>query len=109
MTTGHVVGVVPSRSGSSRRPSLRPHDVLEGALRITRTLSGEGPACREHGMGIGPGDDGGRDYWAVIAPSATMSAPVTNEDSSEARNSATLAISRGSPGRPIGWKESIVS
>jgi len=48
-------------------------------------------------------------YCAVIAPSATSTVPVTNEDSSEARNSATLAISRGSPGRPIGWNESIVA
>ncbi len=48
-------------------------------------------------------------YWAVIAPSATSTVPVTNEDSSEARNRATLAISRGSPGRPMGWNESIVA
>ena len=48
-------------------------------------------------------------YFAVIPPSATMTEPVTNDDSSEARKSATLAISRGSPGRPIGWKESIVA
>ena len=48
-------------------------------------------------------------YFAVIAPSATMTEPVTKDDSSEARNSATLAISRGSPGRPIGWNESMVA
>ena len=48
-------------------------------------------------------------YFAVIPPSATSTLPVTNDDSSEARKSATLAISRGSPGRPIGWKESIVA
>ena len=50
-----------------------------------------------------------RSYCAVIAPSATSTVPVTNDDSSEARNRATLAISRGSPGRPIGWNESIVA
>jgi len=48
-------------------------------------------------------------YCAVIAPSATSTVPVTNDDSSEARKRAQLAISRGSPGRPIGWNESIVS
>ena len=53
--------------------------------------------------------EGGGTYFAVIAPSATITEPVTNDDSSEARNSATLAISRGSPGRPIGWNESIVA
>ena len=41
-------------------------------------------------------------YCAVIAPSATSTVPVTNDDSSEARKSAQCAISRGSPGRPIG-------
>jgi hypothetical protein len=51
----------------------------------------------------------GRSYCAVIAPSATSTVPVTNDDSSEARKRATLAISRGSPGRPIGWNESIVA
>ena len=54
-------------------------------------------------------DAGGGGYFAVIPPSATITEPVTNDDSSEARNSATLAISRGSPGRPIGWNESIVA
>ena len=48
-------------------------------------------------------------HFAVIAPSATMTLPVTNDASSDARNSATFAISRGSPGRPIGWNESIVA
>src|SRR4029079_17000771 len=49
----------------------------------------------------------GRPYLAVIPPSATTTDPVTNDDSSDARKSATFAISRGSPGRPIGWNESI--
>lgn len=48
-------------------------------------------------------------HLAVMPPSATITLPVTNDDSSEARKSATLAISRGSPGRPIGWNESIVA
>jgi hypothetical protein len=48
-------------------------------------------------------------HCAVIAPSATSTVPVTNDDSSDARNSATFAISRGSPGRPIGWNDSIVA
>ena len=48
-------------------------------------------------------------HLAVIPPSATITEPVTNDDSSEARKSATFAISRGSPGRPIGWNESIVA
>ena len=48
-------------------------------------------------------------YCAVIAPSATNTVPVTNDDSSEARKSAQFAISRGSPGRPMGWNESMVA
>ena len=39
---------------------------------------------------------------AVIPPSTTSSAPVMNEASSDARNSAALAISAASPKRPIG-------
>src|SRR5271170_2875214 len=35
-------------------------------------------------------------------PSATMQVPLTYEDSSETRNRTTLAISLGSPYRPIG-------
>jgi hypothetical protein len=48
-------------------------------------------------------------YLAVMPPSATTTVPVTKEDSSEARKRATLAISRGSPGRPTGWNESMVA
>ena len=68
------------------------------------------------GMGLVPGHGRPRwhgprlnAYFAVIAPSATITDPVTNDDSSEARNRATFAISRGSPGLPIGWNESIVA
>ena len=57
-----------------------------------------------HGRNLLPG---GSDHFAVMPPSATMTEPVTNDDSSDARKSATLAISRGSPGRPIGWNESM--
>lgn len=58
---------------------------------------------------VRPGARCARRYLAVIPPSATSTEPVTNDDSSEARNRATLAISRGSPGRPMGWNESISS
>ena len=37
-----------------------------------------------------------------MPPSTTSSAPVMNEESSEARNSAARAISAASPKRPIG-------
>ena len=57
---------------------------------------------------MGPSSHSCDPYFAVIPPSATMTLPVTNDDSSDARKSATLAISRGSPGRPIGWNESMV-
>ena len=46
-------------------------------------------------------------YCAVMPPSAVMIEPVRNEASSLAKNSARCAISRGSPGRPIGWKLSM--
>ena len=52
---------------------------------------------------------GFRAYCAVMAPSATSTVPVTKDDSSDARNRAQLAISTGSPGRPMGWNESIVA
>src|SRR5262249_25022510 len=45
---------------------------------------------------------GPRAQRIVIPPSATRTDPVTNDDSSDARNTATSAISRGMPGRPIG-------
>lgn len=41
-------------------------------------------------------------YSAVYPPSMASSAPVMNDDSSEARNRMALAISSGSPIRPIG-------
>src|SRR5689334_14727228 len=41
-------------------------------------------------------------YAAVIPPSTVKVAPVVNDDSSEARNSADRAISTASPKRPIG-------
>jgi hypothetical protein len=34
-------------------------------------------------------------YWAMKPPSMIISAPVMNDDSSEARKSAALAMSRG--------------
>src|SRR3546814_15010708 len=37
-------------------------------------------------------------------PSMTCSAPVVNDDSSDARYSASNAISCGLPRRPIGWR-----
>ena len=36
-------------------------------------------------------------YWAVYPPSATNSEPVLNDDLSDARNTARLAISSGRP------------
>ena len=51
-------------------------------------------------IGAWYGPSAGGSYFAVIPPSATMTEPVTNDDSSEARKSATFAISRGSPGSP---------
>jgi hypothetical protein len=44
-----------------------------------------------------------------MPPSASITEPVMKFASSEARNSASAAIAAGMPGRPIGWKESIVS
>src|SRR5581483_268421 len=46
---------------------------------------------------------GGNPVWAVRPPSTTSVVPVTNEASSEARKSTALAISSGSPIRPIGF------
>ena len=42
---------------------------------------------------------------AAMPPSATIAAPLTYDDSSDARNSATLAISSGRPRRRAGiWR-----
>ena len=41
-------------------------------------------------------------YCAVIPPSITSSEPVTQDDSSEARNNTPLAMSSAVPSRPIG-------
>ena len=43
-------------------------------------------------------------YCAVMPPSITSSEPVTQDDSSDARNSTPLAISSAVPSRPIGVK-----
>ena len=45
-------------------------------------------------------------YCAVMPPSITSSEPVTQDDSSDARNSTPLAISRAVPSRPIGVRSS---
>ena len=78
--------------------SPEPHEALE--LLVARVLAAVVLAGHRSSTSC---------YLAVIAPSATITDPVTNDDSSDARNRATFAISRGSPGRPIGWNESIVA
>jgi hypothetical protein len=45
-------------------------------------------------------------YCAVMPPSITSSEPVTQDDSSDARNSTPLAISSAVPSRPIGVRSS---
>src|ERR1700735_2174905 len=49
----------------------------------------------------GTGKRGG--HWDVMPPSAVITEPVRNEESSPARNSATAAISSGVPSLPIGY------
>jgi hypothetical protein len=50
-----------------------------------------------------------RTYCAVMPPSITSSEPVTQDDSSDARNSTPLAISRAVPSRPIGKASGVAS
>ena len=45
-------------------------------------------------------------YCAVMPPSITSSEPVTQDDSSDARNSTPLAMSSAVPSRPIGVRSS---
>ena len=45
-------------------------------------------------------------YCAVMPPSITNSEPVTQDDSSDARNSTPLAISSAVPSRPIDVRSS---
>src|SRR5277367_2414895 len=42
-------------------------------------------------------------HWDVMPPSAVITEPVRNEESSLARKSATAAISSGVPSLPIGY------
>src|SRR5438094_6153662 len=50
-----------------------------------------------------PGAAGDPYKPAVVPPSATNSAPVQNDDLADARNSASSAISSGSPIRGMGF------
>jgi hypothetical protein len=49
------------------------------------------------------------DQICALPPSTKSSMPVTKLESSEARNSAALAISSGSPIRPIGTVDAILA
>src|SRR3984957_4766728 len=50
-----------------------------------------------------PGQGSGGGHWDVMPPSAVITEPVRNEESSLARKSATAAISSGVPSLPIGY------
>jgi hypothetical protein len=58
-----------------------------------------------------PADSDARLRYQICAlpPSTNSSMPVTKLESSEARNSAALATSSGSPMRPIGMVDAIFS
>jgi hypothetical protein len=56
--------------------------------------------------GVPPGRGPLCAYCAVMPPSITSSEPVTQDDSSDARNSTPLAISSAVPSRPIGVRSS---
>jgi hypothetical protein len=63
--------------------------------------------------GIGPqrravGNEPISAYCAVMPPSMTSSEPVTQDDSSDARNRTPLAISSAVPSRPIGVRSSSI-
>ena len=100
---------------AARRLELVPAEAAPVASADPARARGEGgsgarvgepefQAGRERARSGGPSR-----YCAVMPPSAETIAPVMNDASSEARKSATWAISSGRPGRPIGWNESIVS
>jgi len=61
-----------------------------------------GSGGRREALARGYASGGSADYCAMNPPSAMSSAPVTYDDSSDARKSATLAISRGWAMRPRG-------
>src|SRR6185312_9581611 len=67
------------------------------------------PRQRRGGAWRGPGRPVEICRQTVIPPSTTTWAPVMYDDSSEARNSATLAISSGVPIRRIGVWRTILS
>lgn len=57
----------------------------------------------------GPIHRNGSSHWEVMPPSAVITDPVRNDDSSPARNSATCAISSGVPSRPIGYFATVIA
>src|SRR5436309_897031 len=102
------------------RPEARPlRDARELALLVERHRA-LGAQLREHALAVRAEPErrvaephvvqrevgGERRHCAVNPPSATISAPVTYDDSSDARNSATCAISRGWAIRPSGIESS---
>src|SRR5262249_60400500 len=66
---------------------------------VVELLDREHAAARHAPYVIG---SSGVTYAAVMPPSTTSDAPVMNDESSDARNSAALASSSACPSRPIG-------
>lgn len=86
-------------------------DLRYGQTVVEQMRQGADPAGVDHFLGgdgvSGPaledGSVGGAGHGHMNRPPVTsMTVPVMYEDRSEARNSATLAISSTSPARPIG-------
>jgi hypothetical protein len=94
----------PSAPPTQRRPA--------GERRKWRASVGGCPRFADLGRwlaarrGAPPGRGSMCAYCAVMPPSITSSEPVTQDDSSDARNSTPLAISSAVPSRPIGVRSS---
>ena len=105
----------PIRSLAQSGRSLRSGRAGKGATRATPAIQvrrADAPCffdlCRRLAApsSAPPGREPMCAYCAVMPPSITSSEPVTQDDSSDARNSTPLAISSAVPSRPIGVRSS---
>jgi hypothetical protein len=102
---GVVVGedALEQRDRFGRRPRIIPHRVHghSGRGDERRELLARGSEL-EDGVARPLDLHSGVTYADVMPPSTTKAAALTNDDSSLARKSAALTISRGLPRRPVG-------
>ena len=111
-------GLAAYRDGA-RRETRRIHAVGDGTFvadgrrfdrraAIALEAAGGRVAARGWRGRAPPGRAPGCAYCAVMPPSITSSDPVTQDASSDARNSTPLAMSSAVPSRPIGVRSSSI-